>query len=444
MAGRRQFLQHAASVAVVGAFAAVGLGPDPAAAEAIRRTPGVFTIALLGDYGTESAGQRAVADMIGRWDPRAVFTLGDNVYSGDDVDPWEVLDRKVVRYFSTFVDEGRFFPALGNHDWGDPGTALLWPDGDGGTTGAWHDLFDLPGNGRYYDVRLGPLHAFVLDDYYREPDGHLEGSVQAQWLQGAAAASDATWKIAVHHFPPYASPGRGATSIRWPFEEWGIAASFAGHYHHYERQRRGGVSYIVSGLGGAPFGFAGRADPASHRLYASQHGASRVWVTEQALLVEFVSVDGVVRDEFVIDRRAVGNGSASPAPAVEAAGDLGLPVDRLYQQTSGRRAAIARLYLATFERQPDRAGFEYWTGLDRGSQHIAGWFVTSREFQTRYGALDDTAFVDRVYRNVLGRPPDPAGRAYWTDALGRGTARSDVLLGFSESREFRNRTGIHG
>lgn len=444
MASRREFLQRAASVALVGTAAVAGVRPGQAAAEAVRRAPGAFSVALVGDYGTESPGQQAVARMIDRWDPRAVFTLGDNVYSNDAEDPWEVLDRKCIRYFRRFVEQGRFYPALGNHDWGDPGTALLGPDGDGGTAGAWHDVFDLPGNGRYFDVRLGPLHAFVLDDYYREPDGHLEGSVQAEWLRRNAAASDATWKIVVHHFPPYSSPGRVKTRIRWPFPEWGITASFAGHFHHYERREQDRMTYVVNGLGGAPFGFAGVPDPEALRVYADQHGASRLWVTESALLVEFVSVDGVVRDEVVIDRPVTGAGPGHPQPELHTAEPPSLDVDAFYRQTTGRRAAIARLYLATFERQPDRAGFDYWIGLDRASQAIAAWFVTSPEFQARYGELGDQGFVDRVYRNVLGRSPDEAGRRYWTGALGRGTARSDVLLGFSESREFRNRTGIHG
>lgn len=444
MSSRREFLHRGAVAAIAGMATVVGYRPGRAAAGAVRDAPGAFSVALLGDYGTESAGQRAVADMIDRWDPQAVFTLGDNVYSADGIDPWEVLNRKVVRYFPRFVEERRFFPSLGNHDWGDPGTALLWPDGRGGTTGAWHDVFDLPGNGRYYDVRLGPLHVFVLDDYYREPDGHMAGSVQAEWLRTTAAASDARWKVVAHHFPPYVSPGGGASSIRWPFAEWGITAGFAGHLHHYERRQHGPVTYVVNGLGGAPFGFAGPPDPETRAVYAATHGASRLWVTEEALLAEFVTVDGRIVDEVLIDQAAGGGGAGLPQPPVPASGPLAHRIDPAYRQAIGRRAAIARLYVATFEREPDAAGFAYWTGLDRKSQDIAAWFVESPEFRSRYGTLDDGEFVDRVYANVLGRVPDRAGRQYWVGRLAAGAARSDVLLGFSESEEFRNRTGIPG
>jgi hypothetical protein len=45
--------------------------------------------------------------------------------------------------------------------------------------------------------------------------------------------------------------------------------------------------------------------------------------------------------------------------------------------------------------------------------------------------------VDRVYRNVFGRPADPGGRAYWTRRLAAGVARGTMVAGFAESHEYR-------
>ena len=58
-----------------------------------------------------------------------------------------------------------------------------------GTTARWRpylDYFTLPGNERYYDVAIGPVHLFAVDSDPREPDGNTEGSVQARWLRDGA------------------------------------------------------------------------------------------------------------------------------------------------------------------------------------------------------------------------------------------------------------------
>lgn len=104
------------------------------------------------------------------------------------------------------------------------------------------------------------------------------------------------------------------------------------------------------------------------------------------------------------------------------------------------RAEVARLYLAYFLRAPDEAGFEYWFGVRRNGRALADIssdFATSAEFRNRYGQLSNRDFVTLVYRNVLKRQPDAGGLGYWADALDRGASRGTVMLGFSESVEFR-------
>jgi len=110
----------------------------------------------------------------------------------------------------------------------------------------------------------------------------------------------------------------------------------------------------------------------------------------------------------------------------------------------GRRAPVIRLYTAAFLRPVDAGGLEYWSERRRTGtslRHVAQAFALSQEFRNRYGQLTNGQFVDRVYRNVLGRAPDAGGSAYWTGRLDGGTSRGDVLLGFSESAEHRGRRG---
>jgi Ca2+-binding RTX toxin-like protein len=110
----------------------------------------------------------------------------------------------------------------------------------------------------------------------------------------------------------------------------------------------------------------------------------------------------------------------------------------------GLSGQVYRLYQATLDRAPDAGGAQGWVAQlaeDRITlAEAAGSFVASREFQNTYGALDDAGFVELLYQNVLGRASDAAGRQGWLDSLANGASRADVVLGFSESREFINTT----
>lgn len=98
-----------------------------------------------------------------------------------------------------------------------------------------------------------------------------------------------------------------------------------------------------------------------------------------------------------------------------------------------------RLYQAAFDRTPDTAGLSNWiTQLDQGASliTIANAFMNSAEFAAIYGAnLSNTALVNALYSNVLGRAGEAAGQAYWINALNNGTSRAQVLASFSESNE---------
>lgn len=111
---------------------------------------------------------------------------------------------------------------------------------------------------------------------------------------------------------------------------------------------------------------------------------------------------------------------------------------------SEEAAQVARLYDTVFGRQPDVGGLAHWRAvLDAGAMSlnaVAGSFVASAEFQTTYGRLDDQGFAAALYRNTLDREPDANGLAFWTAALDRGMARSDIVLAFSESAEHMTMT----
>ena len=110
----------------------------------------------------------------------------------------------------------------------------------------------------------------------------------------------------------------------------------------------------------------------------------------------------------------------------------------------GTANQVFRLYRATLGRDPDGGGHLDWSGRilegQRSLSEVAAGFVGSREFQNTYGALSNNAFVELLYQNVLGRSADAAGLATWVGQLNAGTQRADVVLGFSESVEFKRST----
>ena len=104
---------------------------------------------------------------------------------------------------------------------------------------------------------------------------------------------------------------------------------------------------------------------------------------------------------------------------------------------------VIRLYRAYFLRNPDHNGLEYWIQRRKSGwdlSRISTEFAHADEFVERYGALNSGQFIDLVYENVLDRAPDQAGRAYWLARLSDGRSRGAMMIGFSESPEYRAKT----
>ncbi len=103
-------------------------------------------------------------------------------------------------------------------------------------------------------------------------------------------------------------------------------------------------------------------------------------------------------------------------------------------------ARVFRLYWAFFDRQPDAEGALFWADQSNrcwSLERIANFFATSDEFVTTYGTLTDAQFVDLVYRNVLDRAAEPAGRTFWENAIASGSrTRVQVMLDFAYADEF--------
>ncbi len=146
--------------------------------------------------------------------------------------------------------------------------------------------------------------------------------------------------------------------------------------------------------------------------------------------------------QFERHDRSIGTRSSSPATPRVTPSSEGSDCDT----RSAHTGPLRRLYRAYFLRDSDSTGLAFWS-----SKVQAGWtlasisdhFAGSGEFINRYGSLSDRDFVTMVYSNVLGRRPDSGGYAYWTGRLRSGLSRGAMMIGFSESPEYKQLTGIY-
>ena len=79
----------------------------------------------------------------------------------------------------------------------------------------------------------------------------------------------------------------------------------AGHDHGYERIELEGITYVVSGLGGAPPYSFGMPIEGSQARYSSTHGTTLLDADATTLRLSFIDVEGRVIDAAVLRTRHV-------------------------------------------------------------------------------------------------------------------------------------------
>ena len=178
---------------------------------------------------------------------------GDISYNGNDANDWKIWDTETKAWREEKIP---IYPALGNHDLhGNQQVALA----------NYFARFPELKNSRYYSVRVANTLMLVLDSSLDELSGP-----QGQWMVQKldSLASDVDFVFVVLHHPPYTSSSDvkkygGGHSVRAPEHmlaqmlekrQQNMRARivvFAGHVHNYERHQHGGITYFVTGGGGA-------------------------------------------------------------------------------------------------------------------------------------------------------------------------------------------------
>ena len=183
--------------------------------------------------------------------PAFVSIGGDIVYHGDDANDWKTWYAETAAWREQHIP---VYPVLGNHDLSGGKLALE----------NYFQRFPELRNNRYYSVRAKNALLLVLDSSLSEVSGP-----QGEWLLKKldSIPADVDFVLVLHH-PPYTSSSDdkefgGGHSARSEEQELGKMlekrqqstharfAVFSGHVHNYERHEHSGVTYFVSGGGGA-------------------------------------------------------------------------------------------------------------------------------------------------------------------------------------------------
>ncbi len=109
------------------------------------------------------------------------------------------------------------------------------------------------------------------------------------------------------------------------------------------------------------------------------------------------------------------------------------------------QSQVLRLYRAVLGRDPEPAGFDFWVDQNRGGTSFFELTLTWMElpeYAAKYGEdPTDTELIEALYQNVLGRPGDEGGVAFWLGQRQSGLSVPGLLLAFANSDENIKNTG---
>jgi len=264
--------------------------------------PAPFTFIFMSDVHNSPESAKLLADAYKRFPQAAFQTIsGDLVKTGQYRNDWDELFGRSQDFYRNRV----VAPSMGNHD-----------DIDGLGADLYLGLFGLPSNGalkvereRSYSFRYGNALFLMLDCTAVVED-------QTAWLEYQLSHTDATWKFAVFHFPPYA-PDDSYPDIRkeWCslFDKYHVDMVMSGHVHYYLRtfpmnngQRAAspaaGTVYLVSFSVNEKQRrdrnpeYAEKSDFSGMALYQA------ITIDGNKLSEQTIGFDGAVRDEFTIQK----------------------------------------------------------------------------------------------------------------------------------------------
>lgn len=261
-------------------------------------------IAVYGDSRDGHGPHKLVMEAIRAADPHVLVHTGDVVQRAGVASEWAV-------YLATSLPVSDHVPvvlALGNHElyqpWNLPrearvdalaeAMAQVPPPDDAISRG-------IGAGPATFHVRVGPVLLMSINSNVAMG----AGSQQLRFVEAASAADrDARLRIVAMHHGPASSgahgPHREAAAMIAAFKAAGVTLSLAGHDHLYERIARDGMTFLVSGGGGAPL-YERRHVEAGSMAFASTYNWSLLTVRGGGLDLESFSLEGALLDRARLD-----------------------------------------------------------------------------------------------------------------------------------------------
>lgn len=219
-----------------------------------------------------------VSQAIEKEHPAFVMNTGDLVDEGKNADDW-------IDFFtaSPYLYNSTLYPVLGNHE---------------NYSRLYFSFFSLSFNDRWYSFENGPVHFIALDSNLRS----RYRLAQYLWLLYELQTDRQPFTIVIFHHPPYSSGTEHGNSSWFQrfwvpvFEHFQVNIVFNGHDHDYERSIVNGITYIVTGGGGAPLYDVGHSP---WTIYSEKtYHYCLLTVNSSTLTCEAKKPDGVVFDSF--------------------------------------------------------------------------------------------------------------------------------------------------
>lgn len=265
-------------------------------------------LAVYGDDRDGPGPHQALIEGLEADLPTIILNTGDIVRHNDDETGWK-------SHLGTTLRIGRRVPvilALGNHElytMGRPADARrrvlsTYP----APQDPLAESLGLPSG--VFRVMVGDALFIVLDSNTPLGPGSPQRSFVEQALDGRGKARHVF--VALHHGPVSAGSHGGhpeGAGLSELFTRAGVTAVFSGHDHTYQRIVRGGVSYVVTGGGGAPL-YEWRHPIPGVQAFSSTYNWVSLALTPSSALLSSYSIEGALLDRAELT-------AASHAPIVD-------------------------------------------------------------------------------------------------------------------------------
>ncbi len=260
---------------------------------------------MIGDFGSQSSAQFAVADGLKKYvaqmalPPNGLLLLGDNFYQamegGLNSPRWQTGFENMYPVES--------FPnscpaVLGNHDYTDnkdgqktqlayarkPGTRWTMP-------ARWYRQDSALVTFLFIDTNVPKVTKNALTDE--------EANEQWQWLEAELQKPRAPWTICAGHHPVYSNGKHGDTGtlerdLAPLLQKYGVALYLAGHDHdlqHLELENLK-TSFVISGGGGARVREGTVSEKERGPYSQPVYGFTHLQVEEKQLVVRHIDANG--------------------------------------------------------------------------------------------------------------------------------------------------------